>query len=138
MTWVKGKHTVKSGGSLTLRSREILNADSIIGVFNFNNNMTSNCAGVSRAGCAVNSATGFDVASFMLGLVNTKNRTLFDANTYTEKRPEYTLYVQDDYRVTNRLTMNLGLRWDVYVPWVEKDNRQSNFDETTGKFVVAV
>ena len=33
--------------------------------------------------------------------------------------------------------MNLGLRWDVYVPWVEKDNRQSNFDETTGKFVVA-
>ncbi len=137
VTWVKGKHTVKSGGSLTLRSREILNADSITGVFNFNNNMTSNCAGQTAAGCAVNSATGFDVASFMLGLVNTKNRALFDANTYTEKRPEYSLYVQDDYRVTNRLTMNLGLRWDVYVPWVEKDNRQSNFDETTGKFVVA-
>ncbi len=137
VTWVKGKHTVKSGGSITFRSREILNADSITGVFNFNNNMTSNCAGVTAAGCAVNSATGFDVASFMLGLVNTKNRALFDANTYTEKRPEYTLYVQDDYRVTNRLTMNLGLRWDVYVPWVEKDNRQSNFDETTGKFVVA-
>ncbi len=136
VTWVKGKHTVKSGGSLTLRSREILNADSITGVFNFNNNMTSNCAG-QPAGCSVNSATGFDVASFMLGLVNTKNRALFDANTYTEKRPEYSLYVQDDYRVTNRLTMNLGLRWDVYVPWVEKDNRQSNFDETTGKFVVA-
>ena len=72
VTWLKGKHTVKSGGSLTLRSREILNADSIIGVFNFNNNMTSNCAG-QPAGCAVNTATGFDVASFMLGLVNTKN-----------------------------------------------------------------
>ena len=51
--------------------------------------MTSNCAGQTAAGCAVNSATGFDVASFMLGLVNTKNRNLFDANTYTEKRPEY-------------------------------------------------
>ncbi len=89
MTWVKGKHTVKSGGSITLRSREILNADTIVGVFNFNNNMTSNCAGQTAAGCAVNSATGFDVASFMLGLVNTKNRNLFDANTYTEKRPEY-------------------------------------------------
>ena len=45
VTWVKGKHTVKSGGSLTLRSREILNADTIVGDFNFNNNMTSNCAG---------------------------------------------------------------------------------------------
>ncbi len=137
VTWVKGKHTVKTGGSLTLRSREILNADTIVGVFNFNNNMTSNCAGQTAAGCAVNSATGFDVASFMLGFVNSKNRTLFDANTYTEKRPEYTLYVQDDYRLSNRLTMNLGLRWDVYPPWTEIDDRQSNFDEATGKFVVA-
>ncbi len=136
VTWIKGKHTVKSGGNITFRSREILNADSITGVFNFNNNMTSNCAG-QAAGCSVNSATGFDVASFMLGLVNTKVRNLFDANTYTETRPEYSLYVQDDYRLTNRLTMNLGLRWDVYVPWIEKDNRQSNFDESTGTFVVA-
>jgi hypothetical protein len=136
VTWIKNKHTIKSGGSITLRSREILNADSITGVFNFNNNMTSNCAG-QPAGCTINGSTGFDVASFMLGLTNTKTRNLFDANTYTEQRPEYSLYVQDDYRISNRLTMNLGLRWDVYVPWVEKDNRQSNFDEVLGKFVVA-
>ena len=31
VTWIKGKHTIKSGGSLTLRSREILNADTIVG-----------------------------------------------------------------------------------------------------------
>ena len=136
VTWIKGKHTVKSGGSLTLRSREILNPDTITGVFNFNNNMTSNCAG-QPAGCSVNGSTGFDVASFMLGYVNTKARNLFDEDTYTETRPEYSLYMQDDFRATNRLTLNLGLRWDVYVPWIEVDDRQSNFDETTGKFVVA-
>jgi hypothetical protein len=136
VTWIKGKHTIKSGGSLTLRSREILNADSITGVFNFNNNMTSNCAG-QPAGCSVNGSTGFDVASFMLGFVNTKNRNLFDEDTYTEKRPEYSLYVQDDFRASSRLTVNLGLRWDVYPPWIEVDNRQSNFDESTGQFVVA-
>ena len=135
-TWIKGKHTIKSGGSITLRSREILNPDTITGVFNFNNNMTSNCAG-QAAGCSVNGQTGFDVASFMLGYVNTKARNLFDEDTYTEKRPEYSLYMQDDFRATNRLTLNLGLRWDVYVPWIEVDDRQSNFDETTGKFVVA-
>ena len=33
--------------------------------------------------------------------------------------------------------MNAGLRWDVYVPWVEKDDKQSNFDVSTGRFVVA-
>jgi hypothetical protein len=136
VTWIKGRHTLKSGGSITLRSREILNADTIVGVFNFNNNMTSNCAG-HGPGCTVNSNTGFDVASFMLGLVNSKNRNLFDANTYTEKRPEYSLYVQDDFRTTSRLTLNLGLRWDVYPPWIEINDRQSNFDETTGQFVVA-
>ncbi len=136
VTWIKGKHTIKSGGSITLRSREILNPDTITGVFTFNNNMTSNCAG-QPAGCSVNSSTGFDVASFMLGLVNTKARNYFDEDTYTETRPEYALYTQDDFRVTNRLTLNLGLRWDVYPPWIEVDDRQSNFDEATGKFVVA-
>ncbi len=136
VTWVKGKHTLKSGGSITLRSREILNADTITGVFNFNNNMTSNCAG-QPAGCSVNGSTGFDVASFMLGLVNTKARNYFDEDTYRETRPEYALYAQDDFRMTNRLTLNLGVRWDVYPPWIEVDDRQSNFDESTGKFVVA-
>jgi hypothetical protein len=136
VTSIKGKHTIRSGGSITFRSREILNPDTITGVFNFNNNMTSNCAG-QAAGCSVNTSTGFDVASFMLGLVNTKARNYFDPDTYTETRPEYALYTQDDFRMTNRLTLNLGVRWDVYPPWVEVDNRQSNFDESTGKFVVA-
>ncbi|MEN3339796.1 MAG: hypothetical protein V7647_3472 [Acidobacteriota bacterium] len=136
VTRLAGKHTLKAGGSLTLRSREILNADTIVGNFNFNNNMTSNCAG-QPAGCAINSATGFDVASFELGLVNTKARNLFDAGTYTEKRPEISTYLQDDFRATQKLTLNLGVRWDVYPPWVEIKDRQSNFDITTGQFVVA-
>jgi hypothetical protein len=136
VTWSRGRHTLKVGGSLTLRSREILNADTIVGQFGFNNNMTSNCAG-QGPGCALISSTGFDVASFMLGLTSQKNRNLFDAGTYTEKRPEIASYVQDDFRVTRKLTMNLGLRWDVYPPWVEIQNRQSNFDPTTGRFVIA-
>ena len=136
VTWTHGKQTVKMGGNLILRSREILNADSITGIFNFNNNMTSNCAG-QPAGCTVNSSTGFDVASFELGLVNTKTRALFDAGTYTEKRPEIGAYVQDDYRLTPKLTLNLGLRYDVFPPWEEIKDRQSNFDPSTGLFVVA-
>ena len=75
VTWIKGKHTLKAGGSITFRSREILNADSITGNFQFNNNKTSNCAG-QPAGCKVDSNTGFDVASFLLGLASQKNRAL--------------------------------------------------------------
>jgi hypothetical protein len=136
VTHVRGRHTIKFGGSLTLRSREILNADIIVGQFGFNQNLTSNCGG-RVTGCTPVGNTGFDVASFLLGYASTKDRRLFDAATYTEKRPEWAFYVQDDFRVTPRLTLNMGLRWDVFVPWVEVDDRQSNFDESTGKFVVA-
>jgi hypothetical protein len=136
VTRVAGKHTMKAGGSLTLRSREILNADTIVGRFDFNQNQTSNCSGIT-SGCTIQSNTGFDLASFMLGYASNVSRTLFDPGTYTETRPEYAMYFQDDIRVTNRLTVNAGLRWDVYVPWIEVDNKQSNFDVSTGRFIVA-
>jgi hypothetical protein len=136
VTMIRGRHTFKVGGSITFRSREILNADTIHGNFGFNNNQTSNCAG-RTSGCTLNTNTGFDVASFLLGLTNSKNRNLFDATTYTETRPEFSLYVQDDFRASSRLTLNYGLRWDLYKPWIEKDDRQSNFDESTGRFVIA-
>lgn len=136
VTWARGRHTLKSGGSLTLRSREILNADLIVGQFGFNQNLTSNCAGVVGP-CTLNTSTGFDVASFLLGYGSIKDRRLFDAKTYTEKRPEIAAYVQDDIRMTSKLTLNAGLRWDLFVPWLEVDDRQSNFDPSTGRFVVA-
>jgi hypothetical protein len=136
VTRVAGRHTMKAGGSLTHRSREILNADSITGEFYFDANNTSSCAGIT-SGCSPRTNTGFDVASFLLGYATRENRALFDANTYTETRPEFSAYFQDDIRVNNKLTVNAGLRWDMYVPWVEVNDRQSNFDPTTGKFVVA-
>jgi hypothetical protein len=142
VTRTAGRHALKAGGSVTLRSREILNADNIVGQFQFNNNQTSNCAG-QAAGCVINSSTGFDVASFLLGLTSQKIRNLSgitesgDVLTYTEKRPEFALYVQDDWRPTSKLTVNLGVRWDAYPPWTEVDDRQSNFDTTNGQFVIA-
>jgi hypothetical protein len=136
ITRVMGRHTMKAGGSITHRSREILNADTIVGRFDFTQNLTSNCAGIT-SGCTLIPNSGFDVASFLLGYASNASRALFDANTYTEVRPEAAAYFQDDIRVTSRLTVNAGLRWDLFVPWVELDNRQSNFDPTTGKFVVA-
>src|SRR4029453_2108016 len=115
VTFLRGRHTLKAGGSVTLRSREILNADTIVGNFGFNKNQTSNCAG-QAANYTINTAPGFDVASFLLGFAASKTRNLFDAETYTEKRPEYSLYVQDDFRPTAKLTLTMGLRWAAYGP----------------------
>jgi hypothetical protein len=136
VTRVAGKHTMKAGGSITHRSREILNADTIVGRFDFNQNLTSNCSGIT-SGCTVLPNTGFDFASFLLGYASNASRTLFDPGTYTELRPEFSTYFQDDIRLTDRLTVNAGIRWDMYVPWVEENNKQSNLDPSTGRFVVA-
>jgi len=136
VTWIKGRHLIKAGGSLTLRSREILNADIIVGQFRFHQNQTSNCGG-RPTGCVTLANTGMDFASFLLGYSDLKDRRLFDAGTYTEKRPEVAAYIQDDFRLSQKLTLNVGLRWDLFVPWVEIEDRQSNFDPSTGKFVVA-
>ncbi|PYQ97236.1 MAG: hypothetical protein DMF96_15475 [Acidobacteria bacterium] len=136
VTRVAGRHTLKAGGSYTHRSREILNADTIVGRFDFNQNLTSSCGGVTGT-CTPLANTGFDVASFLLGYASNASRTLFNDGTYTELRPEFASYFQDDFRVTGRLTVNAGLRWDMYVPWVEENNQQSNFDVSTGRFVVA-
>jgi hypothetical protein len=136
ITRVMGKQTIRAGGSWTHRSREILNADTIVGRFDFNQNLTSNCAGIT-SGCTLVTNTGFDFASFLLGYASNASRTLFDSGTYTEVRPEIAAYIQDDIRVTDRLTVNAGLRYDLFVPWVEVNDQQSNFDISTGRFVVA-
>src|SRR5438067_4562677 len=136
VTHVMGKQTLRAGGTWAHRSREILNADTIVGRFDFNQNLTSNCSGIT-SGCTLINNSGFDFASFLLGLASNASRTLFDSGTYTEVRPEVAAYIQDDIRMTDRLTVNAGLRYDLFVPWVEVNNQQSNFDISTGRFVVA-
>ena len=135
VTHVRGRHTLKAGGSLILRKRDIYFSDNSVGLFGFGTQVTSSCAG-GPAGCAPDPTSGFAFASVLLGYPAIFNRAELEA-PYTERRPEWSAYAQDDLRLSDRLTLNLGLRWDVFVPYVEDDDRQSNFDTSTGRFVVA-
>src|SRR5579872_2128256 len=128
LTWVKGKHTLKFGGDIQRVQSTLTNSqDDPRGIFNFNGNYTSNQGAPG---------TGNPFASFLLGDPNYVARDF--VNTVPGVRMTFAgFFVQDDFRVTRSLTINVGLRWDLFTRPVEKYNRQSNFDPATGLIVVA-
>ena len=137
VTFVRGRHAFKAGASATFRSREVLNADNIPGFFVFNQNLTSNCAG-QAAGCVLNPTTGFDVASFLLGYASDRRpepdrrgALHGDAARMGGLRPGR---LPRRPRGSPSTSACAGTCWS---PWVEEDDRQSNFDPSTGRFVVA-
>jgi hypothetical protein len=73
--------------------------------------------------------TGYVFASYLLGLVHSAGQT--DAVNLGGRRNYYAAFIQDDFKVTSRLTLNLGLRWDFQQPVYEAANRYSSWDPNT-------
>src|SRR6266705_2414408 len=81
-------------------------------------------------------STGYEVSDLLAGFVDGyAHGTTF--GMVGTRSWENGFFVQDDYRVRPRLTLNLGLRYDILTYPVEVLNRQANFDLTTGALTVA-
>ena len=80
---------------------------------------------------ATGSAKGFSEADFLLGLPGVVGLGV-SAGTWGHRSWMYAPYVQDNWRIRDDLTLNLGLRWQYNKPWSEVYNRQANFGQLTG------
>jgi len=117
VSWIKGRHNFKFGGEVRMLQFNVRRLTQASGEFDFNAAETSN-GGVG----------GEPVASSLFGLVNTStlNYGTFSGIRYKD----FSFYGQDTYKLTARLTLNYGLRYDVDIPATEAQHRFSMVDPT--------
>jgi hypothetical protein len=122
---IQGNHTVKFGWEGRLIRVNVWEARSA-GTFNF-------AAGFTQ-GPNPNTASataGHSIASLLLGTGTTGNVLIRNWKNVASQSFYHGLYIQDDYRVTSKLTLNIGLRYDLDLPRTERYNRFNWFDPYT-------
>ncbi len=116
-TWVKNNHVVKFGGEIRKGINVDINRPIISGQYNFSQTGTRNPADKSG---------GLPFASYMTGWVN--GFSLRETDELDRYSYYLAFYVQDDWKLTPSLTLNLGLRWETDTPVNDVNNRSSSFD----------
>lgn len=122
LTYTRGKHTIRGGIDIRwarFEVPEIETPSDDYGLLSFNQNIF----------------TGSSFGDFLLGLPN----TTYFATTGPRNDaggPQYGFYGQDEWQVNNRLTVNLGLRWEILPPFVDVNGIQANFDPKTNAAIV--
>jgi hypothetical protein len=109
LSWTKGRHQLKIGGSWMLYQKSQVAFQMTQGFFVFTGQYTGN-----------------DFADFLLGYGTTYNESAVQQTGHWNS-VSTALYFQDNYRVNNRLTLNLGLRWDGIPHTYEANRQMSNF-----------
>ena len=118
VTVTRGRHTIRTGFETNYVWQGSNSTGSSNGSFTFNSGWTQ-----QTKSQRVNATDGSSVASMLLGFPDSGSIAWNDS--IFRSRPYYAVYVQDDWRVSNRFTLNLGLRYDVQIPWLERYNREN-------------
>lgn len=113
-----GNHNFKFGGDVRLRRHGFFQTQNARGDMYFTGQFTGDATS--------DLAIGYVQSAFRDGQQGPFGMSWWEISSYG----------MDDWRVTPKLTLNLGLRWDIFTPMVEDHNRLANFDFTTGEFVM--
>ena len=118
LTWVHGKHTVKIGGEIRKLGYNNTGPYNESGTFNFADSETG----------ILGPTSGNAVASFLLSEVDNASASFQTVTSQYPRGSQWSLYAGDTYKVTSKLSLNYGVRWDVSTPATEKFDNLSFFD----------
>jgi Carboxypeptidase regulatory-like domain len=130
VSWNHGRHNFKFGGQFWRQIIKTFYAgnNGQLGLMDFDGRFTSSAVGASG---------GDGGADFFLGLDYQYGRGVSTGKTWQQSSNVIGIYAQDTWRFTDRLTLNLGLRYDAHTPWVEANNQQANYNINTGNIDLA-
>src|SRR6202034_1868569 len=111
--WTKGRNTFNIGGEFRRTYQDDNEEQTLGSQFTFSNSETS------QEGTNFGSY-GSPFASFLLGLPDEANRS--ESQELRLRNVDLSPYVQDDIKLSSKLTLNVGVRWDIQVPFTENNN----------------
>jgi carboxypeptidase family protein/TonB-dependent receptor-like protein len=131
LTILRGRHSFKMGGQLQRyqQNRFYTGNNGLLGGFTYDGTFTGD-----------GKVTGSAFADFLLDLMANKsigNTGGVNPGTWGHRQNRIGIFFQDDFKLRNNLTLNLGLRWEYTSPVVEVNDRQSNFELFTGRLIFA-
>jgi hypothetical protein len=126
-SWTWGRHSLKSGYEYLSVNTDVQDTNPLMGLDTYSGQFTR------PSGAASNNL--FNLADFMFGARS--QYELADLLVVNLRQRLHYAYVQDDFKVNSRLTLNLGLRYEFSTPIYEKQNRLSNYDPKTNSIIQA-
>jgi hypothetical protein len=132
LTLIRGRHMIKLGGQLLRQQMNPFYA----GNFGRTGNMTYNGQYTAGPNATAPTSRGFAEADFYLGYLSRASRGV-NTGSWGHRKNILGFYFQDDWRISDELTLNLGLRWEYHSPLVEVYDRQSNFEPFSGRLQLA-
>jgi len=130
LSLTRGRHTLRSGFEFNAVAYAIGNRSWSNGTFTFNQAWTRQLSDVSASGAAA-TYDGSSLASLLLGYP-ASGQVDWAANPY-RTRPYWGVFLQDDWKLSANLTLNLGLRYEAQYAWLERFNRYNRGFDLTAK-----
>ncbi|MBI3680329.1 MAG: TonB-dependent receptor, partial [Acidobacteria bacterium] len=121
LTWLRSNHAIKAGADYMFQYFNIFRPERPSGNYDFGRAFTQGPNPTASSATA-----GHGVATMLLG-VPTGGSFTDDPSLATSQR-YYAWYVQDDWRIHRRLTLNLGMRWEYQAPWTDRFDQLGYFD----------